>query len=327
MFAGAGGFTTGAEQVGVRVVAALNHSGLALATHERNHPKTKHLECDAQQVDPRWYKSVIPDIDILMASPACQGHSDAATKGGTGKRGTAKDHEQLRATALTISAALDGLKDRRALPKIIVIENVPGFTQWSYDPDSKDGSQYRWWISGIQGYGYKITEAVLNAADTGVVPQDRKRLFIVGSLVRKPVIPPLDNEHVGFECCVELDAGEWTPVSGASDQTQGRAKRGRQKHPDEEAFLINLGDSGHSGRSLTRPIGTITTKRHWYLVKRGSRGRDMVRGLTVDEYRRAMGFPESYILPGTPTQAVPLLGNAVCPQVAGYVLEHAMESI
>lgn len=327
MFAGAGGMTTGAEDAGIDVVAALNHKELALRTHERNHPKTKHLECDAQQVDPRWYRDVLPDIDILMASPACQGFSMAATKGESEGRGTAKTHEQLRATALTITAALDGLKDRRALPKLLVIENVPSFTQWSHSPDSSDGSQYRWWISGIEGYGYKITEAVLNAADTGVVPQDRKRLFIVGSLGDEVEIPPLDGEHVGFDCCVELDEGDWTAVSDTAGPTQERAKRGRKKLPDDEAFLINLGDSAHSGRPLSRPIGTITTKRHWYLVKRGSRGKDYVRGLLVDEYKRAMGFPDSYLLPEVPTQAIPLLGNAVCPQVATYVLEHAQEAI
>lgn len=258
----------------------------------------------------------------------CQGHSTAATKGGTGKRGTADDHELLRSTAHTITAALDGLAYRRALPKLVVVENVPEFRLWSFDPDKKDGSAYRHWVENFTGRGYDVSEFIVNAADTGEVPQDRKRMFVVATHKKKaPRIPQPHREHLAFGDSVDLSSGDWRPVSEATENTRARAERGRKKFPDDKAFLINLGDSQHSGRSLKRPIGTITTKVHWYLVKRDSRGRDLVRGLTVDEHRKAMAFPESYELPATPSQAVPLLGNAVCPPVARYVLEHAVEAI
>ena len=42
MFAGAGGFSTGAAMAGAEVVWAANHWRLAVDTHEANHPSTKH---------------------------------------------------------------------------------------------------------------------------------------------------------------------------------------------------------------------------------------------------------------------------------------------
>jgi DNA (cytosine-5)-methyltransferase 1 len=45
-----------------------------------------------------------------------------------------------------------------------------------------------------------------------------------------------------------------------------------------------------------------------------------LRMLTVTEYRRAMGFPDTYKLPADKRTAVHLLGNAVCPPVAEAII-------
>lgn len=68
LFAGAGGSSTGVEQVpGVHVHLAMNHWKLAVQTHQENHPTTDHDVADISQVDPRRY----PTTDILWASPEC----------------------------------------------------------------------------------------------------------------------------------------------------------------------------------------------------------------------------------------------------------------
>jgi DNA (cytosine-5)-methyltransferase 1 len=73
--------------------------------------------------------------------------------------------------------------------------------------------------------------------------------------------------------------------------------------------------TNHPGRSLERPIGTITTKQQWALVDD-----DQIRMLTITELRRAMGFPEEYDLPSTKELAGRMLGNAVCPPVASELV-------
>lgn len=325
LFAGAGGFTTGAEMAGLEVVWAVNHWPLAFDVHQANHPDVKHDRSNLLDVDATWFSNM-PEVDVLLASPSCQAFSEASTRGRTGARGSGSSGEMLRATALSVITAIDGMARRRKKPRLVIVENVRGFQKWS-DPPARDGKQYRWWLAGIENYGYHVTEVLIDAADVGV-PQNRERLFVVASLDGKPEIPEPSEEHVGFRCCVDLDDGEWRQVDKIdAPGAKKRIVEARKHHEDEDAFLIHH-DSYTKGRSLDRPIGTITATTHqWGIVKRGARGRDLYRLLSVDEYRRAMAFPDGYILPDGVTNATMLLGNAVCPPVAQYVIEHALESV
>ncbi len=51
LFAGAGGFSTGATMAGVQVVWAANHWPAAVQVHANNHPTTQHVCQDLQQAD------------------------------------------------------------------------------------------------------------------------------------------------------------------------------------------------------------------------------------------------------------------------------------
>jgi DNA (cytosine-5)-methyltransferase 1 len=74
--------------------------------------------------------------------------------------------------------------------------------------------------------------------------------------------------------------------------------------------------SGKTGRSLDRPLGTVTTKDRFCIVDG-----DWMRMLTANEYRRAMGFPTDFILPPVHKLAVALLGNAVVPAVMKHICQ------
>ncbi|SFB74697.1 C-5 cytosine-specific DNA methylase [Polaromonas sp. OV174] len=69
------------------------------------------------------------------------------------------------------------------------------------------------------------------------------------------------------------------------------------------------------GRSLRRPIGTITTRDRHAVIDG-----DRMRMISVQEARAAMGFPETYRLPERAKDAMHMLGNAVCPPVARDVI-------
>jgi DNA (cytosine-5)-methyltransferase 1 len=69
--------------------------------------------------------------------------------------------------------------------------------------------------------------------------------------------------------------------------------------------------SGLTGRSLSRPLGTVTTLDRWAILDG-----DRMRMLQPSELRRAMGFPATTQLPPDRRTAIKLLGNAVCPPVA-----------
>lgn len=293
LFAGAGGFTTGAELAGVRVLWAANHWPAAVETHEANHPATAHLCQDLQQAD--W--SLVPAHDLLLASPCCQGHSRAR-----GKKDGDPQHDASRATAWAVVSAAEYHR-----PPLVLVENVPEFTRWTLYPA---------WRAAMEALGYSVSPHVVDAADHGV-PQHRRRLFLVCARAKNPLLlflPP--KSHVAAETIIDSDAEGWSPVYrlGRSPRTLERITNGRATHGSR--FLIAYYGAEHGGRSLARPIGTITTTDRYAIVD-GER----MRMLNVTEYRRAMGFPSSYQLPARHDLAVRMLGNAVCPPVAADIIE------
>ena len=90
---------------------------------------------------------------------------------------------------------------------------------------------------------------------------------------------------------------------------------GRAAHGDRFLIPYYSSGSGLTGRSIHRPVGTITTRDRWAVIEG-----DKMRMLAVPEARDAMSFPPSYVLPNVHRDAMHLLGNAVCPVVAADFL-------
>lgn len=298
LFAGAGGFSTGARLAGVEVVWAANHWQLAVDVHAANHPGTEHACQDLQQAD--WTQ--VPEHDLLLASPACQGHSKAKGK-------ERPHHDAQRATAWAVVSAAEC-----HLPAFVLVENVPEFARWTLFPA---------WCSAMHALGYALAPMILDAADHGV-PQHRRRLFIVGTRTKHPIELRLPRrEHAPAGSVIDFNAGTWSPVNrpGRSNKTLQRIAAGRAVHGERFVMPYYGSGSGLSGRSLDRPLGTVTTLDRWAVVDG-----DRMRMLTADEYRGAMGFPADYRLPERHRDAVHMLGNAVCPPVARDVIAALQEA-
>jgi len=291
LFSGLGGFSEGARQAGADVLWAANHWPEAVALHEANHPETIHLCQDLHQAD----FSVVPDHDMLLASPACQGHAWARGK-------ERAHHDTARSTAWAVVSAAEAKR-----PPVLLVENVPEFRSWLLYPT---------WKEALQTLGYALSEIEIDAADLGV-PQHRKRLFVVATQSMAPLDLQLDHRpHVPASDILDLDTGNWSQVDrpGRAAKTLEIIRRSRTTIG--ETFLLPYYGSTRVGRSLCRPLGTLTTRARYAIVDG-----DRMRMLTIPECRRAMGFPESYRLPRTVTQAHKMLGNAVCPPVASALVE------
>lgn len=300
LFAGAGGFSTGAVMAGLDVVWAANHWPAAVEIHAANHPGTLHVSQDLHQAD--W--SQVPNHDILLAAPCCQGHSRAR-----GKAANNPQHDASRSTAWAVVSALEC-----HLPAVGLIENVVEFVQWQLYPA---------WLAAVQALGYQVAPHVLDAADHGV-PQHRKRLILVLTRSARPLMLQLPaREHVSAAQIIDFDAGNWSPIEkpGRSVSTLRRITNGRRAHGDRFVAPYYGSGSGETGRSLDRPLGTITTRDRWAVIDG-----DRMRMITKEECRDAMSFPRSYILPQQHRLAVHMLGNAVPPVVACDVLEAILEA-
>lgn len=297
LFAGAGGFSTGARMAGAHVAWAANHWPTAVEWHTSNHPDTAHACQDLQQCD----FTQAPAHDMLLASPACQGHSRA--------RGADKPHHDAqRSTAWAVVTCAEVHR-----PAVVLVENVPEFADWTLYPA---------WCAAMHALGYALQPMMIDAADHGV-PQHRRRLFVVATQSRHPITLNLpQREHVAIGSAIDWQAGTWSRIDkpGRSAKTLQRIDSGR-RHGQRFVMPYYGSGSGLTGRSLDRPLGTVTTRARWAVVDG-----DRMRMLSVDENRAAMGFPADYRLPQQPAQALHLLGNAVCPPVAADLIEALKEA-
>jgi DNA (cytosine-5)-methyltransferase 1 len=292
LFSGAGGFSTGATMADCRVVWAANHWQSAVDAHALNHPEAQHICQDLHQAN--WAE--VPPHDVMLASPCCQGHSKAR-----GKASGNPQHDASRSTAWAIVSATE-----YHTPPVIVVENVPEFLKWSLFPA---------WQSAMTALRYAFSTYILDAADHGA-PQHRERMFIVMTRSKNPLKLIFQRrEHVPASSFIDFNAPRWQPIDkpGRASATLARITEGRRVHGPR--FISSYYGNERGGRSLNRPIGTITTRDRHAVIDG-----DRMRMISVQEARAAMTFPESYILPANQRVAMHMLGNAVVPIVARDVI-------
>jgi DNA (cytosine-5)-methyltransferase 1 len=180
LFCGAGGSSTGAEEIpGVRVTMAANHWRLAIDTHQVNHPQTEHDCADISQVEPRRY----PHTDILWASPECTNHSIAK---GVARQKRAEARRQDLLGMLEDALPDDAAVRSRATMwdvlrfaevhryRAIITENVVDAARWELMPA---------WRMGLTNLGYEHRFMFLNSAHAqrfgAPAPQSRDRMYVV----------------------------------------------------------------------------------------------------------------------------------------------------
>lgn len=152
LFCGAGLFSEGFRAAGLKPVAALDLDAFAVSSYNRNVAKVAQCQSVSRSV-------ALPEADVLIAGPPCQGFSTL------GRRDAADDRNKL-------SMELPFLADRTGA-KLVVVENVPPFLASA--PWSEMARQF-----ALRGYG--VQTMILDAADYGA-PQIRHRAFTFASRV------------------------------------------------------------------------------------------------------------------------------------------------
>ncbi|EPP2798363.1 DNA (cytosine-5-)-methyltransferase [Vibrio cholerae] len=299
LFAGAGGTTKGAKESGVDILWAANHNPIAVAYHKLNHPEVHHLVQDLQQAD--W--SLVPDHDIVFASPCCQGHSRAA-----GKKKQTKKADLSRSTAWAVVSCLEAHRS-----PVSIIENVPDFLEWEL---------YKPWESAMRTLGYSLSINIVNACDLGI-PQNRERLFIVATRSANPIKLKLETEpHVAARTIIDLNESgyEWDLVTNRVEATQLRVKNGRKQFGD--IFLDAAYGSAKSGRSIDKPLGAVTTvNKHSLIIG------DKIRPLSIRELAAAQTFSDDYIWPDKSVTTKMMIGNAVPPKMAKKITSAVLKAL
>ncbi|WP_083280331.1 DNA cytosine methyltransferase [Pseudomonas citronellolis] len=166
LFAGAGGLSLGFEQAGFDIAASVEIDPIHCATHKFNFPRCTTICASVTDISGAEIRRRAGlgglDIDVVFGGAPCQGFSLI------GKRALDDPRNQLVFHYVRIVAELR--------PKYCVFENVKGLTLGKHAAFLKE------LIAALDDAGYDVTlpYRVLNAADYGV-PQDRKRLFLIGT--------------------------------------------------------------------------------------------------------------------------------------------------
>jgi DNA (cytosine-5)-methyltransferase 1 len=195
LFCGAGGSSKGAKRACERLdlrldLTAINHWDIAVETHAKNMPDVRHICETLDSVDPRKiFKG--RSLDVLWASPECQGHSDAA--GGKARS------DQSRATAWHVLRWAEALR-----PTEIICENVRGFLRWGpldrhgRPMKRRAGEIFQAWVQALRAIGYTVEWRLLNSADYGAATS-RLRLFVRARLGRQTIDWPVITHSRGGE--------------------------------------------------------------------------------------------------------------------------------
>ncbi len=148
------------------------------------------------------------------------------------------------------------------------------------------GKTFKLILDTLVNLGYAVKYKVLNAKDYGI-PQKRERIFIVGFLDKN-----------------------------AADRFEWPEKRSLEKTLSDVLEVLVKKDIANTVRSSGRSSG-IHDRHNWdtYEVDGG------LRKLTPRECARLQGFPDSFIIPVSNTQAYKQFGNAVCVNVVKAIME------
>lgn len=222
----------------------------------------------------------IPDHDILFAGFPCQPFSII---------GQMQGFDDIRGSLFFDIARI--IKHKQ--PKAFVLENVKQLV------GHNEGKTLKTIIKTLQGLGYHVQYAVLNALDYGL-PQKRERVIIVGH--QEPILFSYPTPIKPFKPLSQILEKRVDKKHFASDYILEKRKL---KH--KSAYKLSIWHENKAGNICSYPYSCALRAgaSYNYLLVNGE------RRLTPREMFRLQGFPDTYNIITNDSQARKQAGNAV----------------
>ncbi len=295
LFAGIGGIRIPFEELGGECVFTSEWDGPCQVVYEANFGEVPFG--DITKVKP---ENISP-FDILLAGFPCQPFSQAGLKKG------------LNDTRGTLFFNIVKILDYHR-PRVVLLENVKRLA--SHD----GGNTLKVILESLKNLNYQTYYKVLNARDFGV-PQNRQRIFIIGFLGGADFdfpIPPKLKTRLG-----DILEGYPDPKYTISDKLWAGHKRRKKEHKIKgNGFGYSLFDENSEY--------TNTISARYYkdgseiLIKQKNKN---PRKLTPMEAARLQGFPETFKISASNTQAYKQFGNSVSVPVVRAVAESILKAM
>jgi DNA (cytosine-5)-methyltransferase 1 len=312
LFAGIGGIRLGFESQGGKCVFTSEWDKFAQKTYLANFPEfSRHTFVgDITQIDERD----VPDHDVLLAGFPCQPFSIA---GVSKKNAMGRPHGFQCATQGTLFFDVARIIAEKK-PAAFMLENVKNLL--SHDK----GNTFKVILETLRDeLGYEIHYKVIDGQH--FVPQHRERILIVGyrdktnfswdnlklppkgSVKLSTILHPQDGSEkiedpftVGNKAKIN---SKYTLTPNLWKYLQAYAEKHRKAG---NGFGYGLVDGNSVSRTLSARYYKDGSE---VLVSRGKRKRP--RRLTPRECARLMGFPDTFTIPVSDTQAYRQFGNSV----------------
>lgn len=246
LFAGAGGLSLGFEQAGFDVAAAVEIDPIHSAIHEFNFPYATTICASVVDLTGNQIRKKAgignQDIAVVVGGAPCQGFSLI------GKRALDDPRNRLVFHFVRLVSELK--------PQYFVFENVKGLT---LGPHRKFLTEI---IQALKSCDYDVVEdyRVLNAADYGV-PQDRRRLFLMGARKGLPLpeYPTPTSRTTVEEAIGDIpDADQYKQLL-TSDSAKAKFKKGSLYAQQLRGLVKDRTDFGYA-RSFDPELLTSSTR-------------------------------------------------------------------
>lgn len=301
LFAGIGGIRMGMVQAlgdAAHVVYSSEWNKYSVQTYEANWHDENPVAGDITKVD----EHDVPDIDLLLAGFPCQPFSIAGVSKKQSMGRPTGFEDKTQGTLFFDVARIIKAKQ----PKAFLLENVKNLL--SHDR----GRTFKTIYSVLtEDLGYHVTYKLIDAA--GFVPQHRERTYIVGFREENGFtfddVKPIAHGNVGS---ILLPASQVPDKYVLSDKLWTYLQNYKKKHEAAgNGFGYGMVDAAtdHT-RTLSARYGKDGSE---ILVSRGE-GKNP-RRLTPRECARLMGYPDSFSIPVSDTQAYRQFGNSVAVPV------------
>lgn len=301
LFSGIGAPEFAAREVfsGAKTIFACEIDKFARQSYLANHEIDEaRFFTDAKELDAKAYAG---KIDILIGGSPCQDFSIAGQRAGEdGERGNL-----IWQFYRVVS---------EARPSVFVYENVKGFLSIN------GGKSYQRFLDALRGLGYHCHAEILNTKDYGI-PQNRERLYIVGFLNA--------DEYHDFSYAPETGCGKLadyldTDVDEKYFLSDKALAYFHSKHPKFNGKFEPRNENESIATTITTNPGHRRTDT--FIKVGGSQESKIlqeprIRKLTPKECLRLQGFPESFKIVVSDTQAYKQAGNAMSVNVVKMILE------
>ena len=309
----------GFKKAGFKTLFAVEFNKVYAQTYKANFPEVDVFCGDIKTIADEKIEALRDkySVDIIIGGPPCQGFSLA---GNIGRKFLEDERNHLFLEYFRFVKIIK--------PKMFVLENVASMVTHNKGKTIEE-------IKGkFESIGYKIQYKVLNAVNYKV-PQERRRVFIVGTLQDIEFKYPVEDSKAitikeAIDDLPKLESGEISkiPLHNAMKHTaqmlqkMSYVKDGGNRNDIPESIRPKSGDIRKYIRyNSSKPSFCVTgDMRKIFHYSQN-------RALTCRELARLQTFADDYIFCGSTIEIQQQIGNAVPCNLAKAVAEECFRSL